>query len=130
MLAHDAAAFAAIFDRLAYASREWVDEPKKLAYWDVLKDLPLDALREAAETWQQTGPRFPTTAEWAQSAKGIIARQPALEEPQPCSACEGLGWIVHECLSGGCGLPSCRSLNQRPGGYRHSYVTRCKCYGT
>jgi hypothetical protein len=123
----DAAAFAALFDRLAYAFREWVDEAKKVAYWEALKGLPLEALQEAAETWQGTGPRFPTTAEWTQSAQAVLARRPPLEEPVPCQECSDTGWVFHECLSGGCGLTSCRTLNERPGGYRHTYVTRCAC---
>lgn len=136
----DDAAFLSVFNRLAVALREPQDGSGITVgvYFDALRDLPQEAVLEAARALSREPGRkfFPTTAEWrdaALKAAGATLRK-SLAEPtfQPrgeawhhdCARCEDTGWEVgHTC-------PGDETCGRRGAHRPHTYTRACPCRAT
>lgn len=127
--------FLKIFNRLCVALREPKDDTgvTQDVYFSALKDLPVAALRAAAESLaKETGRRFfPTSAEWRTAAEDAnrkqlqAAVQPGRDEPWhfDCEDCEDTGWIRLHCG----GNDTCGRRNRHQ---PHDYVIVCGCRAT
>jgi hypothetical protein len=113
----DRKAFGEIFGRLALALREKVTDVLVIrVYFDTLKVLPLEFVREAADRCARTAVYFPKTSEWYGLAVRVAAERTEAHRarlrrlPAPlCEDCRDTGWrpvgnSVERC--------DCRALRQ------------------
>ena len=130
--------FAATFTKLARATNRYIpngdphDRIAQDAYWSVLRELPLDAVSEAAFRFAKHG-EWPTAAAWAETAsllvaEGLEARRPERRPGPHCSVCDDTSWERRVCSGAAeptlewCGREGCRA--------GHTYVRRCECVAT
>lgn len=119
--------FGVIFASLAMQLR-WHDADVATikSYFDVLKDVPLDDVKDAAALFaRESGRKFPpTSAEWFTSARAVeqdrirkvVALPPGREEPwhHECGSCEDTGWVIPiQCDGGAAEWPEARGKERR-----------------
>jgi len=125
--------FGPVFQRLARQLGKTITEPAIVEdYFEALKDLPLEAVTEAADTLSKSATWFPKTSEWREAAALVHRKllQRAVHEPRgepwrhDCHDCEDTGWVQGlECPGDvTCGRP-------RPHA-PHSYTRACPCRAT
>jgi len=129
--------FGKVFGALAIQLRAESDPTAAAAYFDVLSELPLEAVRVAAVAFARESERrwFPTTAEWHQEAANA-AREALLRETltasrvepwhHECETCEDTGWVLGVTCSGepagACGQPRLHAA--------HDWTRPCVCRPT
>jgi hypothetical protein len=87
-------AFRDVFGRLVRQTKTapgTIDRFTAGAYYELLGELPLEALRDAAERWARTNVFFPSVAEWRLAATSLD-REPT--DLCDCTVCDDRGLIV------------------------------------
>jgi len=126
--------FGLVFGKLAI-QLQWrdADEVSIRSYYEVLKDLPLEAIQASAAAFAKERGRkyFPPAPEWHEKASAVALEQlKAKLQPEPqrawtveCTKCDDTGWDRYECTGDAyCG----RTKPHRP----HDFVKPCPCRAT
>lgn len=129
--------FGVVMAKLAMQLR-WTDADVGTikSYYEVLGDLPMDAISASASAFaREVGRKFPpTSAEWYHAAREVardterkkLALPPGREQPwrHECVSCEDTGWVQYlDCD----GSPLCgRKRKHLP----HTFTKPCGCRAT
>lgn len=132
------AEFLIVFNRLCIGLREQHDESgvTQGVYYDALKHLPLSVLRVSADQLATEPGRkyFPTTGEWIDVARAVLAKQQRDDSPVranagthtwtvECSACDDSGCEYFECT----GDTFCGRTQPHA---KHTFARPCPCRET
>lgn len=125
--------FALLAGKLALQLRQEIDAGTIAGYYEVLRDLPLDAVRKAQEGFSREKGRkwYPSAPEWLEAAQiaNVAVLKASLthgrDEPwhDECDVCQDTGWEQYQCD----GSDVCGRRRKHAA---HGYVRPCPCRPT